>query len=260
MSLSTTLQVMPRINQGTIIICIIRNLMSSSRILHIFFLSVLPSVETDSTTDIWASILLLRVLQISRDSSRAASAPPGNLSNKKRNRTTTPPPSLLLRIVYLHDKTVAGFLVTTVSFLLWSRRFATDNPLLRGLLASQFAVDPWLWNSVQYWKIIERLTDSPHGILQVWNKFISYQIYSMISVLWISAWPVFCSQVWAHWLPQHAIKFAQQEMLQKFINLVLQNFWSQNDKKQRISVWPNLHFAQAHQIGMMMSVLNGVAI
>ncbi|CAM6040765.1 unnamed protein product [Sphagnum compactum] len=105
--------------------------MSPSRILHIFFLSVLPSVETDSTTDISASILLLRVLQISRDSSRAASAPPGNLSNKKRNRTTTPPPSLLLllllRIVYLHDKTVAGFLVAT---------------------------------------IIERLTDSPHGILQ----------------------------------------------------------------------------------------------
>ncbi|CAK9859146.1 unnamed protein product [Sphagnum jensenii] len=101
--------------------------MSSSRILHSFFFSVLPSVDTDSTTDISASILLLRVLQISRDSSRAASAPPGNLSNKKRNRTTTPPPSLLLRIVYLHDKTVAGFLVAT---------------------------------------IIERLTDSPHGILQ----------------------------------------------------------------------------------------------
>ncbi|CAM6018495.1 unnamed protein product [Sphagnum balticum] len=107
--------------------------MSSSRILHFFFLSVLPSVETGSTTDISASILLLRVLQISRDSSRAASAPPGNLSNKKRNRTTTPSPSLLLLlillllIVYLHDKTVAGFLVAT---------------------------------------IIERLTDSPHGILQ----------------------------------------------------------------------------------------------
>jgi hypothetical protein len=131
--------------------------------------------------------------------------------------------------------------VATVSFLLWSRRFATDNPLLRGLLASQFAVDPWLWSSVQYWKIIERLTDSPHGILQVWNKFISYDIYSMISVLWISAWLVFCSQVWGHWLPQHAKKFARQEMLQKFINLVLQNFWSQNDKKKRISVWPNLH-------------------
>jgi hypothetical protein len=53
-------------------------------------------------------------------------------------------------------------------------------------------------------------------------------------------------------VPQHAKKFAQQEMLQKFINLVLQNFWSQNDKKKRISVWPNLQFAQAHQIGMMM--------
>ncbi len=86
----------------------------------------------------------------------------GTCLTKKRNRTTTPPPSLLLllRIVYLHDKTVAGFLVATVSFLLRSRRFATDNPLLRGLLASQFGVDPWPWNSVQYWKIIERLTDS----------------------------------------------------------------------------------------------------
>ncbi len=255
MSLSTTLQVMPRINQGTIIICIIRNLMSSSRILHIFFLSVLPSVETDSMTDISASILLLPVLQISRDSSRAASAPPGNLSNKKKephNHTTafsSSSSSSSSSLPSWQDR--CGIPGGDSFFLTMIKTFCNWQPLAsrivgKSICCRSVAVE-FCTVLKDYWK-----TDG----LPTWNSSGMEQVHILPNLLHdFSALDLCMASVLFSSLSTLTAatckKIAQQEMLQKFINLVLQNIWSQNDKKKRISVWPNLHFAQAHQIGMM---------